>query len=266
MGEWVGRVVLAGSGTNLGPQNGLGWHSHPHVAEVVYYTKGRGFFLLPEKEIPFSPGTLVLVPPGTRHNEKSAKPWSSCYVQYKTVEPTEAVWVREERGNQPMRRILELICDEFSRGERGWPAVCEGLLSSLEAKCQRPVLEVTREVENLRELLVKNLQTGDFHLKSIRDRFSLSHVTLGQRFRKATGRTPYQYLLELRVAEGARLLATTAAPVAQVAEACGFLDPLHFSKSFRLKTGRSPRAFRLAVSTLQSPSRRSAKGDGQKDL
>ncbi|WP_051799942.1 helix-turn-helix domain-containing protein [Catenuloplanes japonicus] len=75
----------------------------------------------------------------------------------------------------------------------------------------------------------------------------LSRYHLLRLFRDRTGETPAQYHLRLRIELAARLLRTTSASVAEIAELCGFVDQSHFAKTFRRRTGTSPSAYRSAL-------------------
>lgn len=66
-------------------------------------------------------------------------------------------------------------------------------------------------------------------------------------FKKHTGTSPMRYLLTLRLQRACELLDQSDAPVRSVAEACGFENPFHFSRSFKSHIGMSPRAYRNEV-------------------
>jgi AraC-like DNA-binding protein len=59
-------------------------------------------------------------------------------------------------------------------------------------------------------------------------------------FRKATGATPRQFLLRLRLRAAVRLLRTTPMRVTDIAYAVGFGDLSHFVRSFRAEFGVAP--------------------------
>ena len=59
------------------------------------------------------------------------------------------------------------------------------------------------------------------------------------------------YVRRRRLAEGARLLATTTARISEVALAVGFGDCTNFTHAFTAEYGMSPRAYR--VENLQLP-------------
>ena len=63
-------------------------------------------------------------------------------------------------------------------------------------------------------------------------------------FKAATGRTPHDYVMELRVEEASRLIADTALPMAEIAARLGFANQAHFSAVFRRKRGCAPSRLR----------------------
>ena len=63
-------------------------------------------------------------------------------------------------------------------------------------------------------------------------------------FRRVAGLTPYQYLIGTRLRRAARMLATTARPVTEIAYDAGFEDLSNFVRTFHRVVGRSPRAYR----------------------
>lgn len=79
-----------------------------------------------------------------------------------------------------------------------------------------------------------------------------NHVGLSRRqlerlFRKHLGRAPAQYYLELRLERARHLLYQSEMPIVDVALACGFVSPSHFSKCYRDMYGKSPRDERAAA-------------------
>ncbi|OGV52705.1 MAG: hypothetical protein A2X49_16705 [Lentisphaerae bacterium GWF2_52_8] len=63
-------------------------------------------------------------------------------------------------------------------------------------------------------------------------------------FKKASGFTPMEYLLRLRIGGACTRLLASPQRIADVALATGFNDSNYFSRQFRLVTGLSPREFR----------------------
>ncbi len=72
----------------------------------------------------------------------------------------------------------------------------------------------------------------------------VSKRQLERLFRRHLGATPSQHYMRLRLEHGRRLLEQTALPIVEVALACGFASPGHFSHRFRTLFGCAPREAR----------------------
>lgn len=72
----------------------------------------------------------------------------------------------------------------------------------------------------------------------------LPRRTAEQRFRRILGLPPGAWLLQRRLEQARRLLATSDQPVAVVARQCGFSDPAYFSRLFSRAAGCPPLAWR----------------------
>jgi AraC family transcriptional regulator len=66
-------------------------------------------------------------------------------------------------------------------------------------------------------------------------------------FKAVTGVTPHQWLLRARLRDAAGKLATTKAPVTDIALDVGFEDLSNFTRTFHAEFGASPRQYRLAA-------------------
>lgn len=60
-----------------------------------------------------------------------------------------------------------------------------------------------------------------------------------------TGMSTHQYILMQRISQAMRLIQTTDLSLTQIAYMVGFQDLKHFSKMFKLKTGKAPSEFRM---------------------
>jgi AraC family transcriptional regulator len=73
-------------------------------------------------------------------------------------------------------------------------------------------------------------------------------------FARVVGVTPHQYLLRVRVAAAARLLAQRERSITDVAYDAGFGDLSRFVRTFRAAAGASPREFRRMMKERRPPS------------
>ncbi len=76
---------------------------------------------------------------------------------------------------------------------------------------------------------------------------NLSQSRYRAAFRKATGLSPSEYLMGLRIRNACTLLEQTDLSVQEVASASGYIDPFYFSRIFRKNMGVSPTEYRTKI-------------------
>ena len=75
----------------------------------------------------------------------------------------------------------------------------------------------------------------------------ISHISrqaIHQKFKKHLGKTPIQFLQEVRMRESKTFLLNTNLLIYEIADKCGFEDAYYFSNSFKKWVGISPRSYR----------------------
>lgn len=88
---------------------------------------------------------------------------------------------------------------------------------------------------------------------SITDFAAMAHMSRAnfmRIFRTATGETPINYLLQLRIQKSISLLLSTDKPVSDIAFEVGFNDSNYYSRQFKASQGMSPLAYRRTHSSL----------------
>lgn len=86
--------------------------------------------------------------------------------------------------------------------------------------------------------------TEKITLDDIAARLYVSKPTVLHHFRRYTGCTVGNYLLNLRLSRAKQMLAGTNKSMSEIAEACGFSSPNYFGIIFRRKENLSPLAYR----------------------
>jgi AraC-like DNA-binding protein len=84
----------------------------------------------------------------------------------------------------------------------------------------------------------------DWKLDELLDIAHMSRSNLMRVFRKATGQSPIEYLVRLRIQKAMSLLRNTDQTVTEIALQVGFNDSNYFTRQFRKTLGQSPRKFR----------------------
>ena len=85
---------------------------------------------------------------------------------------------------------------------------------------------------------------NDISIQQLADRLDVSRTYLHRIFKEATGRSPKEHLLDIRVKKACWYPSRTDFPVSAVARSVGYEDPLYFSKLFRQKKQLAPTEYR----------------------
>lgn len=87
----------------------------------------------------------------------------------------------------------------------------------------------------------------DVSIQKLAQRFSMTLRTFNRRFKKATSRTPLEYLTDIRMFSSGELLKTSNLTVAEIAERSGYQDLSHFTALFKKHFGTTPSEYRATV-------------------
>ena len=81
-------------------------------------------------------------------------------------------------------------------------------------------------------------------LQSLAEHLGFSPTYISHHFKKETGMSPVQYILQQRLLRAQYLLRTTGTPIKEIADAVGIPDCSYFTKMFREHTGTTPSEYR----------------------
>lgn len=86
--------------------------------------------------------------------------------------------------------------------------------------------------------------TGKYDAARYAALLGLSESRFNHLFKEQTGQSPYTFFVNLRIDNACALLEKTDAKIKEIAEQCGFDDPLYFTQAFRRLRGMTPSAYR----------------------
>nr|WP_324259114.1 helix-turn-helix domain-containing protein [Cellvibrio fontiphilus] len=81
----------------------------------------------------------------------------------------------------------------------------------------------------------------------VSERFGMSVRTLNRRFKNALGKTPLEYLQEVRINTAKDLLKTSNLSIAEIADKVGYQDTNYFTVLFKKNLAITPNAYRETV-------------------
>lgn len=76
------------------------------------------------------------------------------------------------------------------------------------------------------------------------DMLGISVSRFNHLFKECIGVSPYAYFVRLRIINACNLLEDTNLKIKEIADRCGYKDPLYFTQAFKKETGKTPSDYR----------------------
>ena len=237
-------------------------HSHD-FCEILYVAGGAGEAILEGKKFRLAPGDLVVVNPGTLHEERSdvKAPLRLIFLAIRdfAVPGLPAGCLSQEKYRvlscgeyqYKMDIYLRELLQETSSQIEFYQEISQGLVSALLVLVMRLIrinpedeAALSQECQKIKEYLDQNF-TSPITLDSLSETVYISKHYLSHLFKEQTGVSPIKYLTSKRMEKACELLSETELPVSEVSKAVGYENPLYFSQVFKRVYGISPVKYRM---------------------
>lgn len=237
-------------------------HSHD-FCEILYVAGGAGEAILEGKKFRLAPGDLVVVNPGTLHEERSDEkaPLRLIFLAIRdfAVPGLPAGCLSQEKYRvlscgeyrYKMDIYLRELLQETSSQIEFYQEISQGLVSALLVLVMRLIrinpedeAALSQECQKIKEYLDQNF-TSPITLDSLSETVYISKHYLSHLFKEQTGVSPIKYLTSKRMEKACELLSETELPVSEVSKAVGYENPLYFSQVFKRIYGISPVKYRM---------------------
>lgn len=228
-----------------------GWrlpaHHHPGEYEILVLRWGKLEAVVDGNSYAAGPGEVMMYSVGMSHAERNAG-----------TGPLDAIYIGFALAGRPPVRFPVHSADPAGRIQQAaqWmlaqsPATTDAQRAALHASLLALLAEHSAKgtgeeldmVTRVRGYVRANL-AGRITLDDLAGTAGLSRFHFARAFRRATGRTPMQFVQQMRLDAAHGMLMTGTAPLRQIARATGFSDEFHLSKTFRRRLGRSPSELR----------------------
>lgn len=245
-------------------------HTHDS-AEFGICLEGNGVFMIGGRIFPFRGGDCTFIPAWLPHLAQSAAHTVSRWYWLSLDTARLLVWAPEladldcfhgegtpslfpaETHPKENRLIAELF-DIVRSPDRAYVArrlsAVLALFSSGLHRRFRPAGDgngpCIERVRKALDLLFRN-SSKPLAVKKLAEACSLSENQFRRVFSRATGRTPQEYLNELRIAMAVSLLRGGTLTLSEVAAECGYPTLSSFNRQFRRQRGSSPGRFRRSL-------------------
>ena len=229
-----------------------------------FVTKGRGMVQIGGETFHLAAGDVFLIPAEqvAYYEASRTEPWSYSWAGLTGLRAER--YVRQIQNLTPERYVIRGLDTKKYAAAIAKAAVLSGTSTANYFRTEAVLFELmTYFAEDLPGL--QNRRCAPSLAEQIRyymdakfnEKLSISAVAahfgihpnhLSRLFRETFGRSPKQYLLDLKLEKAASMLSETDIPVSLIAETLGFDDPHAFSRQFKLHKGMSPTACRKHAS------------------
>lgn len=244
---------------NIGKQT-MRKHSHD-TYEIYYITKGTCYHFIENKTFHLMPGDIIIIPPDVMHNTEyyntvHSRMLINCSHHYI---PESAKATLDElsylyRNPDVVDQIDELFtkieneymnADEMSDGVLACYAQLLFFLIARNPNTCSALDSGKHYVDDAIEFLQGHFTTN-ITLSEMANRYFISSEHFSRIFKKKTGFNFNEYINILRLQKAESLLKQlNAAPITEIAAACGFNDSNYFSLKFKELYGIPPKRFQM---------------------
>lgn len=238
------------------PLHNFGPASRPvYIIHIIL--KGKGIYVVDNKKYNIKAGQGFIIEPNviTFYQADSKEPWSYCWIAF---DGEEAEKYLQELGliqqkpifkTQRVEELFELIKEMLKSQESN--LANELKIQGLFYQFFSIIVEENsvENIENNEQLnpyvnkaldYIKKNYWDDINVNSIIEYIGLNRSYFSNLFRKSMGITLQEYLSVFRLSRANELLDMTDENIEDIANNCGYNDPLVFSKAYKRKYGVTP--------------------------
>lgn len=224
-------------------------HRHPYY-EIMLYVKGEGVLRTVQRDYPFQPGTIAIVPGEWEHGSVSEDEFENISIggNFTHFFPENEVLVLSDNREKEATALAELIWKNRYGNESYLTSLCQAYVYFLLQNLKNEDA-LTAAVEHVISVITEHFGDSDLDLSALLKSGGYAEDYLRSHFKKVTGKTPHEFLTGVRM-DRARILIESYGSVlslSQIAERCGYTDYVYFSKLFKRWSGVSPNRYRRFV-------------------
>jgi AraC-like DNA-binding protein len=154
--------------------------------------------------------------------------------------------------------LIRMFMQESRKAQTGYEFILDCLSTQITINLMRRIksnLPAT-DIENKYAERLNISKSIEFLVEHYNDNFSLDELARVANlspyhfirvFKSETGKTPYEYLMDLKIEKTKEMLALKQYTITEIGLLCGFANPSHFAVVFRKKTGISPSDYRKSM-------------------
>ena len=225
---------------------------------ILYITEGTCFLNMNGKSVEAKSGSVILfLPYETQDYRFKGEIHSKSYfihffgsVCHELLDGyTERVFYIGK--NSKLERLFDTMIDEFQLKLLSWESACQGQLLNIISLISREINLIRNNsnvTSNSKIMDICNVMYSNYSKEVTIPEYALmcnlSESRFSHLFKKNTGVSPIQYILNIRIEKAKELLENTDLSVAEISDMTGMQSQHYFSRIFKKYTNMSPTEYR----------------------
>lgn len=209
---------------------------------IHFVVSGFGYYKIGEREYNIGPGEMFVIPPyeETFYKADRENPWSYIWIGFTSDSPLPAELKDTVRCPEALGIFNAM--KSCSETEKGRSAFLSARLWDLFALLLGNEKNETDYVDKALDCMHSEYMNG-ITVEQIALRLNLDRCYFSSLFKKKTGTSPKQYLLNYRMSVALSLMLDKNMSVSVAACSVGYSDIFNFSKMFKRHYGMSPNEY-----------------------
>lgn len=230
----------------------VGKSSTPHqhkFYETILFRKGSGKLVADDLHRTTKAGDILVYPPGVTHHIVPNDDLECVYIQgnpHGIYTFKESVFLTDNAQADGLS-LAEMILR--NRYDMEFAVALFGALSRLIVQHLEHNDALTLAVRQVMDEIDKNFHNSNLEPAALLRESGYAEDYIRAGFKRITGKTPTVFLTEQRIRHACFLLDIyhNSLPLTEIAEQCGYVDYVLFSKKFKEVMGISPRAYKKSL-------------------
>lgn len=221
-------------------------HRHGYW-EVMYYLEGDGYLKTDTVNIPFTRGTIIIVPPNIMHGSVSKDGFTNISIgcDFDNLFMFGDIVSINDNVDFDGAKFVTLIYKNRYTSNNYISSLCSAyahfILQNLTYEKR-----INKAIEEIIDTISKSFFDTEFDITVCLNQSGYAEDYIRAEFKKYTGKTPIDFLAKTRITHAKKLIEIYGNDfaVSNIAEACGFNDAIYFSRRFKEFEGISPKQYR----------------------
>lgn len=229
---------------------------------LVYIVRGMGYVIIDNKKIPVHQKQAFILHPHEPQyycfykKDNTLNYWvhfngTQCESIINDLHLDSINILRLNTDTPDIEETICRMCHEYIRKKPCYEQICSGLLITALSLISRSLFYSGIKENNGKSDLIDQIITefyvslqNPITIDNLAKKFSISTNSLIREFKKSTGMTPAQYVIDMRMKKAEELLLFSNYSINQIAEFLGYQNYSYFSRLFKKHRGVSPNDFR----------------------